>query len=63
MGQRATIKSHFHNSFKRKGLDVLSTKDKHIIADELKSDLKDLKNELKTRYGLTRKTLKMSREQ
>ncbi|MDI6688691.1 MAG: hypothetical protein QME06_10785 [Desulfobacterales bacterium] len=27
--------------------------DKHIIADDLKSDLKDLKKGLKTRYGLT----------
>jgi len=43
----------FFTTFKRKGLDVLSTKDKHIIADDLKSDLKDLKSDLKTRYGLT----------
>ena len=40
--------------FKRKGLDVLSAKDKHIIAN----DLKDQKKSLKTRYGLTDNQLK-----
>ena len=40
-------------------MDVLSTKDKHIIADDLKSDLKDLKKDLKTRYGLTDNQLKI----
>ncbi|MCK4468497.1 MAG: putative DNA binding domain-containing protein, partial [Desulfobacterales bacterium] len=43
----------FFTTFKRKGLDALSAKDKHIIADDLKSDLKDLKKDLKTRYSLT----------
>ena len=49
----------FFTTFKRKELDALSAKDKHIIADDLKSDLKDLKKDLKTRYGLTDNQLKI----
>ena len=36
----------FSTAFKRKGLDVLCAKDKHIVADDLKSDLKDLKPDM-----------------
>ncbi len=49
----------FFTTFKRKGLDALSAKDKHIIADDLKGDLKDLKKDLKTRYSLTDNQLKI----
>ena len=49
----------FFTTFKRKGLDVLFAKDKHIIADDLKSDLKDLKKDLKTIYGLTNNQLEI----